>query len=426
MSALLLVLLAQPLTAQPVRQGRGIDGGLTWGVSLGSATVTTAPTVYGTTAFGQARVAEPHTLADLTMTTGFDRDIWGVSVDGGGSVTWLSNEAAVLLRVVDGGVATIRTHPRFRYQAGKGQLVLQTSVCQYGQCRTGYYDDDDGLLFEANDGGLSYIRRSSTDGGVHETAWVLDAGPGFNAALGHILESRFQWLGVGSISAFVDGRHVLQVDHAGTQPGVYMSTATLPLTFEVRAPVNGNASMKAICSSVQSEGGSDPAAASMEVSRPSDISVSALSTDIPILSLRPAYSYNSIDNHVQVVPTSIWCASDNRRLRIRFVLNPSSMTGAVFTRASSNSAVEFDYSATAIDGGTNIGSMAVAAGQVFEQEVSHMFGELTRKLVKRAFPLAAVLDGGFDPSLDTLVVIGNGAGGGTTSVNCGVEFKEVR
>jgi hypothetical protein len=409
---ILSLLLALAPVVQPVSSSTLRDGGTSF-VVRAQGNVLSQPADYNATLFGHARVAAPYTLADVIHTYGLDTEIWGV-LDAGGATTNLVDEAAVFLSPPsDGGTHVIMTHDRYRYQAGKAQLVLQTgmfpSAADAGVTRLGYFDEDDGLFWQRDSRGLGFVRRTSTDGGVPVDHWTaVDAGPSYAPQNGNIYEMRMAWLGVHEVDGYLNGEKVFRENFDGRLAAVYMKTAFLPL----RAEVSGGARMKHVCSSVQSEGGSAPTSYGF-VAPSLEKPVPAASGFLPIMSIRPAALINGLPNHAQIIPTTINCASDGKRIRVRLRLN-AVLTGASWALADAKAGVEVDTSATSFTNGSQVCGFAVGDNSATENELGHVFGELKRKLRTRAFGAA-----------DTLTVVAS-AVSGTSTVSCSIEWQEVR
>jgi hypothetical protein len=391
--------------------------------------VTSTPD-YGKTAFGNARTAEPYTLYDSNFLYGVDSEEWGTKQTLDSGIHHLPNESAMLLVAnPDGGVAALRTHGQFRYQSGKGARVLMTGAFPGGTdagqvYRLGYFDDSDGLGWKYSAAGLQYFVRTSTDGGVSETLYTVDAGAGWNPANGSIYETTFQWLGVGEVRAYLNGNYVVDIRHANALPWVYMKTATLPLTYEATAG-SREASLKAICTSVQSEGGSLPPGVTFSARRLTDLTVSGSTSNVPVIAIRVAALRNALTSRIQAWPQRVWCSADSKRIRVDLVYNPNAMAGATFSRVDDRG-MEVDVAATSYDGGTAVGSFGVASNTSAEYDTGHIFGVLRRRMELHAYQTPAN-DGGFDrDTRDTLLVTATNPGAGNAAVVCGVDWVEIR
>ena len=438
MSLLLAILLAQPAairTTTPAARDYGLVTRSAGNVSVvnspdaGSLTVQLAP--YGLTSFGSIRVAAPYTLADLTNIASFDQtEHFGTKLDGG-TIAWLSTEAALLLQANGSqGFASTRTHDSYRYQAGKGQLVLNTgcipTALDAGVYRLGYFDDNDGLYWQGDYQGLKFCRRSSTDGGVTDYCHLTDAGTsGWVSSFCSIYETRFQWLGVGEVQGWLNGQQVATMSHANTLPQVYMAAAFLPVSYEVKATGTATAQLKQICTSVQSEGGSDPYQHTYAFKRPTDLTVGTGTTDAPVLGLRVSSTYRGRPNRAQAYPRAWGCVSDSKRVNARMVINPTVQTNAGFAVTNDDSSCEVDTSATVVSGGYEVAAQLIPANNAKEQNLESVFGETRRHLRRRAF-YGLDAGPGLDTGLDTIYILVSNPGAGNATVNCFVEWSEIR
>jgi hypothetical protein len=167
---------------------------------------------------------------------------------------------------------------RFNYQPGKSQLILCTGVLNQSGGGTGikqafgYFDDNNGLFLQNNEGTIQLVKRSSTTGSpvdteVDQADWNLDtmngsgnSGITLDFTKAQILLIDFEWLGVGRVRMgfVIDGNiyYAHEFNHANNINVVYMSTPNLPIRYEIENLGTGGASLlQHICASVISEGG---------------------------------------------------------------------------------------------------------------------------------------------------------------------------
>lgn len=266
--------------------------------------------------FGRFRISNPFTLFDSQFRYGDNTSKWNQSTSGGTSVSHASNESSMLLTVNGtSGDSVIRETKRvFNYQPGKSLLILNTFVMaplhEEIRQRVGYFGSQNGIYFEADGTFLNLILRKYTSGVVddttekiNQTAWNGDRLDGSNSShnpSGLLLDPTkaqifwcdVEWLGVGSVRAgfVIDGKFIVchTFHHANIFDKVYMTTATLPVRYEIAATgtVGGTHTMRQICSTVISEGGF--ASTSRSRSASSDLGgVSISQTNItPIISIR--------------------------------------------------------------------------------------------------------------------------------------------
>jgi hypothetical protein len=323
-------------------------------------------------AFGRLQVSEPYTLFDSQNRYAADNQ-FDVATTGTGSTTYLPNEATVKMEVTAGGVGTVvrQTYRSFPYQPGKGLLVLATFVMDSNQSlnltqRVGYFNDSNGVFFQRVGGVYSFVLRSSVTGTpsdartVNQDDWngdkldgTGDSGITLDASKAQILWMDFEWLGVGSVRCgfIINGQYIVchTFNNANNITNVYMTTAILPMRYEIRTATSAvAASMKSICSSVISEGGYEATSIEHVARRINATSGSTITTSFyPIVSIRLA----STALGAVVVPSSLNflpTTADNYELAL--IKNPT-LTGPSWSAVSSDVNVESDISATAMTGG---------------------------------------------------------------------------
>lgn len=234
-------------------------------------------------AFGRLRVAAPHSLFDSKLI--FDKAplLWDEAIETGADIvsTHDPNQASVLLTSADATACkfTRQTFMRFNYQPGKSQAIYMTgNIGESGGGtdvlrRIGQFSDDNGVFFELDDTTMNVVVRSKVSGSVVDTkvpisSWNTDKLDG-NGPSGIVVDWSkaqlfsidYQWLGVGVVEFSVAGPNggfqvVHAVENANILTGAYMSTPNLPLRYQMITTANSPvATMRAICSSVMSEGG---------------------------------------------------------------------------------------------------------------------------------------------------------------------------
>lgn len=382
---------------------------------------------YRTSAFGALRVAPPYTLADIENQYDINTQIWGTDTVGSATVAHeaLTSSIGLSTTAADGDFAILQSHDHYRYQAGKGLRFVQTLFMSAlpganQHARWGLFDDDDGLFWRLNNGTLSFVVRSSVSGSVVETAHDLTTSinrAGMPYALdftkGNIFEARFQWLGVGSVYLFINGINVHTIRHANTIAGPYMRTAQLPLRYELENDGAGAVNtLHAICATVEAEGGDAPP----EIGFATEAILVAGTTEVPQISLRPAATINSIDNHTLLYPTFFapQCTFDGV---FRVYLNISTLTGAAFAAYSANSGAEIDVAATAFTLGTGIllGGAYVNAGATAYFVLDQIFNTGGRGLHRR-----------FPSGQDTLTITVQKLSAATATFRTTLGWREVR
>jgi len=324
-----------------------------------------------TDAFGRLQVSEPYTLFDSQSRYAADNQ-FSTATTGTGTTSFLSNEAAVKMEVTSGGAGTV-VRQSFRsmpYQPGKGLLVLATFVMDSNNSvnltqRVGYYNSENGVFFQRINGVFSFVLRSSstpTPGTpsdvrtVNQSSWNGDkldgTGPSgitLDPTKAQILWMDFEWLGVGSVRCgfVINGVFILchTFQNANLITSVYMTTATLPMRYEIISTTALAASLKQICCTVISEGGYEQASID-HVARRTTIfnTINTAANFLPIVSIRLASTALGavvLPNRIQFQPTTL------QNYEIALIKNPT-LTGASWAAVASDANVEMDVSATAI------------------------------------------------------------------------------
>ena len=321
-------------------------------------------------AFGRQRVSQPYTLFDSQNLYAADNQ-FDTSTSGTGSTTFNTNQASVSMSVTAGGVGSVvrQTYRSFPYQPGKGLLVLATfqmdasSSANLSQ-KVGYFNSQNGVFFSKTDGTNAFTLRSYTGGSVDDSRTVAQSSwngdkldgtgaSGYTLDLTHpqILWMDFEWLGVGSVRCgfIIDGQYIVchTFDTANTYgTTVYMTTAILPVRYEIVSSSAVAAALTQICSSVISEGGYE-AMSIDHVARRTTIfnTIDTAATFYPIVSIRLASGRTGavvLPNRLQFLPTT------SQNYEVALLKNPT-LTGATWAATvPSDSNVEYDVAATAI------------------------------------------------------------------------------
>lgn len=346
----------------------------------------------GLDAFGRKRVSAPGNRTDnefIYYTNGLTVDS---VTSGGATIAHDSNSRDLTLSVVnatDGTSALVSNHFDIPYTAGHSQLIILT-----------------GTLDNADIGGgdPSIFIRTSTSGTASETEYQLADWTfnGFKTAskisdidwsLSHIFAIDFQSLKVGRIRFFLerDGLPVFlhEITNDNTRNIGYWQKATLPWFYRIyndstytyteigygdtdnavgyryKVPVNASATMKCICQTVKSEGGTDlydiPG---LPFTADTDVNPKTVSTTlIPLVSIRVKSAFHSLTNRGLYLPTSVSLATD---YGIRYVVlyRPALTNDSWVDVDTTYSGMEYDVSATAVSGGIKIDSDYVGASGV--------------------------------------------------------------
>ena len=327
-------------------------------------------------AFGRMRVSTPYTLFDGNLRYRDNAFKWDQSDAGSATSTFLPNESSVLMTVTGNGDSCIRQSKQvFSYQPGKSLMTLATFVMTTPTAglrqRVGYFGAQNGVYFEADGTTLNLVIRKYTSGSVDDTTekipqsqWNVDrlngqggqnniSGLTLDVSKAQIWWSDVEWLGVGSVRCgfVINGQFIIChiFHHANILDKVYMTTANLPVRYELTSTGSAG-TMRAICSSVLSEGGYANRSQSRSIA--TALTGRELSNTVyrPIICLRLKSA--NIDSVVVPIKFDLY-GLQQAGFIYKIILNPT-LTDANWTSAGTDSSIEYDLSATALSGGTTV------------------------------------------------------------------------
>ena len=323
-------------------------------------------------AFGRQRTSTPLTLFDAFTRYRDNGKFWETTATGGS--TSIGSDNASIDMTVDGssGASVVRESTRvFAYQPGKSLQIFNTFVMNEGATnlrqRVGYFGVNDGLFLEQDGTELYFvIRNGGSDTRIPQGSWNIDKADGtgqskFNLDItkAQILWFDVEWLGVGSVrcgfiynGVFV---HCHTFHHANSVTGPYMTTACLPIRFEIEnTGVSTAATLKQICSSVISEGGYQLRGSGHTVSTPIGSGITLPTIDntgfTPVMSVRLK---SDRKDAISVLSSAAFVVDAAGLYDVQLVKG-ASLTGASWQSTGADTNVEYDISATAYTGGTEV------------------------------------------------------------------------
>lgn len=330
-------------------------------------------------AFGRQRVSNPFTLFDSSHRFK-DNNLWVTATTGTATVTFNTNQGLVDLTVNNAENAEVvrETTKVFSYQPGKSLLVLNTFVMSPAKAglrqRVGYYGAKNGIYLELDGSVLSFVKRSFVGGSLSNTSieqstWNIDTldgnGPSgitLDISKAQILWMDIEWLGVGSVRLgfVIDGQfiHCHTIHHANIITSTYITTASLPLRYEIKntTATSGSSTMKQICSSVISEGGYGLSGAQQAVGIPINAprTLGTAGTFYPVIGLRLKASGDLLDAIAILTALSVMPISTGAyNWQIRAA---GTITGGTWTDAGADSAVQYNITGTSNSGGRILAS----------------------------------------------------------------------
>ena len=316
-----------------------------------------------TDAFGRLRISTPFTVFD-SQHRYVDNGKWDTFAVNGASATHMPLESAMNLTVVpvtDSEVVreTRRVMP---YQPGKSLLIMSTFAMATPNAnlrqRVGYFGAENGIYLE-NSGGYNWfvLRTSSLGSGIQEFRvrqddWNGDKFDGYcysertlDVSKTQIFWIDIEWLGVGDVRCgFVShGKPVVAhtFHNDGEQTTAYMTTACLPIRYEIKNLGSASGTMKQICSTVISEGGYEQTTRQWAATRTSPI---VSTTDWkPVVSIR--LKAGRTDGIVIPSQTHIVGDGNNSIYEYALIRNAAISNGNWVTHAASTG-VEYNVTAT--------------------------------------------------------------------------------
>ena len=329
-------------------------------------------------AFGRQRVSTPLTLFDSSHRYR-DNNLWNTLTASGGAATFNANQGLVDLTVdtTSGSKVYRETTKVFSYQPGKSLLVMTTFVLNAAKLnlrqRVGYFGASNGMYLELDGPSgstVAFVERSLVSGSVTETKvtqsnWNVDkmdgTGPsGYTLDIteAQILWMDIEWLGLGTVRLgfVIDGKFILchQFHHANLINSTYITTASLPLRYEIEntGVTASSSTLKQICSTVISEGGYELRGLQQGIATPitTPYNLTTAGTYYPIISLRLKASPDRLDAIVIITALSIMGITNNANYNWRLVASGTT-TGGTWTSAGVDSGVEYNLTGTAFTGG---------------------------------------------------------------------------
>lgn len=346
---------------------------------FGNATHPGNPGGTAVDAFGRQRVSNPFTLFDSSHRFK-DNNLWVTATTGTATATFNANQGLVDLTVNNAENAEVvrETTKVFSYQPGKSLLVMNTFVMSPAKAglrqRVGYYGAKNGIYLELDGSVLSFVKRSFVGGSlsntsIEQSSWNIDTldgnGPSgitLDISKAQILWMDIEWLGVGSVRLgfVIDGQfiHCHTIHHANIITSTYITTASLPLRYEIKntTATSGSSTLKQICSSVISEGGYGLSGAQQAVGIPINAprTLGTAGTFYPVIGLRLKASGDLLDAIVILTALSVMPISTGAyNWQIRAA---GTITGGTWTDAGADSAVQYNITGTSNSGGRILAS----------------------------------------------------------------------
>lgn len=396
-----------------------------------------APSGVSVDAFGRVRQSTPLTLFD-SFNRYQENNKFSTLTTTGGSTSYNVNTSSVAMTVngTNGASVIKETNRVFAYQPGKSLQIFNTFVMDSQTTglrqRIGYYNDDNGIFIELADDGVHFVKRTSIGGSVQDfrvtqTEWNVDPLDGegrshftLDITKAQIFWMDIEWLGVGSVRCgfVIDGQliHCHTFHHANQLESVYMTTAILPVRYEIENTTAGSAAtLQQICSSVISEGGYELRGTGNYASTgvlPAQLLTVDNSGFVPLISVRLKSTPNRLD--ALAILSNVSIISDTAANFEIALVKGGSLTNADWTSAGNDSSVEYDISATAFTGGERILGKVVG---ISNQSASTI--DLSSDLFSLQFERNGLTN---EPIVYTIIAISDSNG---ASVGASIDWEEI-
>lgn len=338
------------------------------------------PTGMAVDAFGRSRVGSPYTLFDSQHRYQDNGKISSANSVSGATVSHNANGGYIdcTLDTTSGSFIYRESSRVFNYQPGKSLQILQTFCFPAPKAnlrsRYGYFSSQNGFFLEQDGTNIYFVKRSYVTGTVVETRvaqanWNVDTLLGavnsspsqltLDLTKAQILFTDIEWLGVGSVRVgfVINGKfiHCHTWNHANIIEQTYMSTACLPVRAEIEntGTTTSSSNLKIICSSVISEGGFEPKGLPRAISIPitTPITLTTSGTFYPVISIR--LKDTRIDAVAFLRSIQFFGTTNNTSYRWKLTKG-TTLTSPSWVSIANDSSVEYDISATAMTGGTDL------------------------------------------------------------------------
>jgi hypothetical protein len=325
---------------------------------------------FRTDLFGRIKTSEPYTVFDSSHRYKESGD-FSKETSGTATVSHLTNESSLSLAIgsASGDKVTLESFKTFPYQPGKSLQVMQTFVMAPPKAnlrqRVGYFSRQNGIYLEQDGTSVYLVKRSYISGEVVNTRvaqsdWNIDQlngdGPSdivLDLSKAQIFWTEYEWLGVGSVRCgfAIDGYFipVHAFHHANKTTSVYITTASLPLRYEVEntGATSSSSTMKQICATVISNGGYTRKTEHWTASRSTQVGVAG--DFYPIVSIRLA----SARTDSVIVPNAISILGRSSGDYEYALIKNATLTGGTWVpHTESTGNVEYNITQTVLTGGT--------------------------------------------------------------------------
>lgn len=326
------------------------------------------------------RSSQPYVVYSNSNQYGLNqRDFVALNV-GTGTSAHLPNEGAVELQTggTASGAKTVRA-TRLNWRCPLGRSLIVSTTQTFGGAvagvrrRIGFFDDEDGVFLEQTATDLRFVKRTSITGVVSDgqfaaqADWNIDRMDGTGPS-GITLDISLRQTLVFDIQnssgtsrircGFIIGG-ILFYCHEFKTGNVVLTLLSKTLHLPLHAEIENTevaaapAGMKINGSYIVLEGGDDEFARGYLNTGSTGTTSIAVTTRRPVLSIRAKATLNGLPNRGWVIPYDYSIRVSGNDAFYEIIVG-GTLTGPAWTSAATDSAGEYDVSATAIAGGVRV------------------------------------------------------------------------
>lgn len=295
-------------------------------------------------------------------------DIVNTSTTGSGAVTHSGQFVQIASGAATSSSGTLFTNKFLEYHPGIGALVRFTAI--WGTGITGNIqiagpgNATDGFFFGYNETSFGVMRRSaSSDTWIPQSTWNVDkydgtgkSGNTLDTSKGNVFQIKFQWLGFGAISFYIENQItgeldlVHQISYTNQNTETSIENPSLPFcATSINTTNNTDIVIKISSIGMFVEGILNDASHTIHAID----NTKTISTELSILTIRNKSTYQGISNAVQIQPTYLSLAADGtKNVTIHAHINTTLGGTPSYTDIDADtSVVDYDIAGTTITGG---------------------------------------------------------------------------
>lgn len=326
--------------------------------------------------------------------------LWDSVLTGTGTVTHSTTDGRTTLSTggtASGAKAVKQSHQYLIYSPGQTRQMIAGFL--FGAAvtnvrrRIGYFDDNNGVFFEQTSTGIRFVSRTNASGSPVDSTFEQSAwqdkfdGTGVSGKTLDITTSQaivIEHTGYNAafirFGFFLDNEiyYALSISNPNSSTSFGIATSVVPVRIEVEntgTAAGTNTAVISSCVVYDENGESDDFSYMAGAARTTEL---AVTTRVPLISVRPKLTFGGIQNRAHVHLTSIIAVARTNNAILELVRG-GTLTGPAWTSCGTNSVTEFDETATAITGGDVLYKDFVVAGSgstanITKQQPDSQFG----------------------------------------------------